>query len=302
MKLSNSPISRRQFLQTLGALAGSLSIAPTAFASSIELKELTVTIPNLPPSFSGYRIGFLSDLHLGVWVTNEEIESAVLKLRLAKIDIALVGGDLIGLSDGFPGGLIPYAPNKEFKRMSKSERPAAIFNRVADLLSPLRPPDGIHAVYGNHDNWVNPKLCADSLTTRKINLLVNSKFEVRRGPDILTLLGPDDYWTGSPYLVVPPKKEANELRVVLAHNPDYVSYLLTKTSYEVDIALCGHTHGGQIKLPIIGPLFYNLEDLRLAEGLYTSGNTHVFTTRGIGMVELPLRINCPPEVNVITLV
>lgn len=135
-----------------------------------------------------------------------------------------------------------------------------------------------------------------------IQVLLNTVFPVERQGKRLLVLGSDDYWTGIPSTsAMPDKKEPGQVRIVLSHNPDYLSHLLEKTRFEFDLGLSGHTHGGQIKLPLIGALHYNIKDQRFAEGLFSHPRAVTYTSRGIGVVGLPIRINCPPEVNVFTL-
>ena len=135
-----------------------------------------------------------------------------------------------------------------------------------------------------------------------IEILVNDVRQIRRGTSKITLVGVDDYWTGFPSVPLEATKTSpQDVRVLISHNPDYASAILERTEIEFDIALCGHTHGGQIKLPLVGAPHYNVKDLRFKEGLYVHPRGLVYTTRGLGMVELPWRINCPPEVTVLEL-
>ena len=131
-------------------------------------------------------------------------------------------------------------------------------------------------------------------------MLINRSVTFKRNLETFRIIGTDDYWTGIPRFAAAPKRES-ENRVLISHNPDYVSFLLENTACEFDLALSGHTHGGQIKLPIIGALGYNVTDARFGEGLVHHKRGEVFTTRGLGVVEIPVRINCPPEVSILTL-
>ncbi len=93
----------------------------------------------------------------------------------------------------------------------------------------------------------------------------------------------------------------NSFSILLTHNPDFSSFVLHDKNIKFNLSLSGHTHGGQIKLPIVGALGYNISDLRYKEGLVDYQETKLYTSRGLGYVELPIRINCPPEVTIITL-
>jgi uncharacterized protein len=297
-------MDRRAFLRCGLAAAGLSALsAPnaSALADDVALRMEVVRIPLLPKSFDGFRIGFLSDPHLGPWVPDELVAQAVQRLKNEKVDLVCFGGDFIGIPESFPGGLFPIKRNEKLAALRKSAMPDSIFGRVAGLLAGIRSANGSFAVYGNHDNWVGPRICRRKLAEGGITILKNEGHVVNRGGEALRLLGCDDYWTGVPAFAAPAKKPEREIRVLLCHNPDYVSYLLESTNVEFDLALCGHTHGGQIKLPFIGALSYNIRDRRFGEGLVRHAKGQVYTSRGIGVVEIPFRLNCPPEVSVLVL-
>jgi len=298
--------SRRDFLKNSLALLGASSLLPAfpsyATSSDVLLRTETVYIPRLPKSFDGFRIGLLSDLHLGPWVSPDLVSQAVRLINSEKPDLILLAGDFVGIPDQFPVADLPYSSDPIFDSISKADLPQKIFTLAADLFSELKAPQGVFAVYGNHDNWIEPTLCAAAFANKKIPILKNDLIRITRNGDELTLIGCDDYWSGIP---VWPKQIArrakNQARLLLTHNPDYVSYLLDSTNANFDLALCGHTHGGQIRLPLVGALTYNVEDRRFADGLAKHPRGQVFTSRGVGVVEVPFRLNCPSEVNMIML-
>jgi uncharacterized protein len=298
--------SRREFIKSLGlgALGASLPVHSLASAGSedIEVTHTSVVIPDLPQSFRNLRIGFVSDLHFGIWLPSGVMETALSALKEAKADLIIFGGDYIGIPDAFPGRYLPYAPNGEFSGVNLEELPQKLYRSVASASSAVHAPLGVLGVYGNHDQWIEPKVCAEELTRAGVNFLVNKDAVIRRGSDVLRVTGVDDYWTGIPIYNVPKERDRKrEVRLLVSHNPDYVSFLLAGTKADFDLALCGHTHGGQIKFPGIGAITYNVADRRFGEGLVKHPRAQVFTTRGVGYVELPFRLNCPPEVSILTL-
>ncbi len=302
--MNNRNISRRNFLKIASGLASftALNAHGSDLLGDLEVREIPISVRELPSEFQGFRIGFITDLHLGPWVPIELVESAISALRRSHIDIMLIGGDLIGIPNGFPERFIPYSVNREFEQFSRQDLPGAIFTRAADILGSHSPPSGRCAVLGNHDQWIDPDACGRALARNKIPLLVNKTFEVKRGASRLVILGVDDYWTGIPSFNLPAKKGSREVRVLLAHNPDYVASLVQSSKAQYDLALCGHTHGGQVILPLLGAPTYNIQRRDLGEGLHSFGPGQVFTSRGIGVVELPFRLNCPPEVTILSLV
>jgi predicted MPP superfamily phosphohydrolase len=138
---------------------------------------------------------------------------------------------------------------------------------------------------------------------QKLKLLINQEFSIKRGEQSLEVFGVDDYLTGIP--TTPPTrsplKDGVSKRIILSHNPDYISALLKRPEHSFSLALCGHTHGGQVVLPIVGPIAAQVVDRRFISGLHNLDNRIVYTSRGLGVVGLPFRLDCPPEVSVFTL-
>lgn len=299
-------VSRRDFLRGCGAAVVLAAAAPRAeaFESSpdaLRLERLELSIRRLPEQFAGYRIGFLTDLHFGPWLRHETISAAVQILLREAPDIILLGGDYIGIPNSTPGKHLPYAPNQSFSKYSDYLLPKVICDELGTLLAPLLAPDGVYGIFGNHDRWLAPVETKELLSTPRSRLLVNEPVSFTRGRARLTVLGLDDYWTGIPQFTIPAERSPYEARILLSHNPDLISYLAEKRGVDFDLALCGHTHGGQICYAEDRAFFYNVEDRRFAQGLYQDKRMAVYTSRGIGMVELPLRINCPPEITLLTL-
>ncbi len=294
-------ISRRQFL--LSSLSGAALLGAGLNAGkavySIEPVTREILIPDLPKEFHGYKIGFLTDFHLGPFVKEDWIAEAFDIVGRAETDLLILGGDYQGIPDSplsktFPvNNSVDHCGNKGFCQAEY------VFGRFLELLSILRPPDGVAAVLGNHDRRNSPDVCARTFAKRTdIRLLENQRFAVRRGAAELEILGIADYLAGIPVL---PEARSYATSILVSHNPDFVSALLQGGPERFGLALCGHTHGGQIRLPLVGALTYNINDIRLGEGLVDFYGTPVYTSRGIGMVEIPVRLNCPAEATVITL-
>lgn len=319
IKLMNRLWSRREFLKlaglggiTLGATSATIA-ASEITTEKVELSEVDIRIGDLPANFVGYRIGFISDMHVGRCLPADFVESAVSILHFAHPDLILIGGDFIWVADrtisqvALASRYGPMCFRQGHSYQADLELAKQVYALIGDLFQKAqvksRNKDGVYAVYGNHDHWVAPNAVEASLANYNIQVLVNEAVRISRGEQYLTLLGTDDLWTGIPSTrAVKDKKEANEVRVVLSHNPDYLSQLLRRGVFQFDLGLAGHTHGGQVKLPWLGALHYNVRDRRLAEGLFQHPQgASVYTSRGIGVVGFPVRINCPPEVNIFTL-
>ncbi len=274
---------------------------------TLTVTEVSLPVEALPTALDGYRIGMCSDLHLGPWVSSTFVHSAIQKLNELRPDIVCLLGDYIGIPDGAPGKYLPYNSDQEFAGIRAEHLAAPIAARLATICRDLRAPS--YAVIGNHDRWLAPRAIGEAMTKSTSKLLINERIEIRRGDARIEIVGVDDYLTGEPRIahlldttgVNARPLSKNTFRLLLAHNPDYIHQLLATTNASFDLALSGHTHGGQIKLPFFGAVLVHCEQSDFAEGLVVTERGAVFTSRGVGVVELPIRFNCPPEVAVITL-
>ncbi|MBN8550354.1 MAG: metallophosphoesterase [Deltaproteobacteria bacterium] len=301
-------ISRRDVL-TAGVFGGLATLGASGVlradddTNDFQLVELNVPIKDLPSAFEGYRIGFLTDTHLGIYVPTDWIDQSVGMLKAAGVDLLILGGDYIWLPDRDAAEKFYPIRNRRFLR-AKDDMGVSreIFATMADVSAQLQPRDGSFGVLGNHDHWTNPAACVEEFGKKDIRILVNEKILISRGEQTLTVIGVDDYWTGIPKMPqLSDRGAGKEARVLISHNPDYVSELLRTGLPDLDFSLSGHTHGGQVKWPLIGALHYNIEDLRFREGFYRDKGLTSYTSRGIGVVEVPFRLNCPPEISLFTL-
>ena len=276
---------RRKFLRrALGggvALAG-LAGAATGYgfyeAAQIRVRRLSVAVPNLPPGFDGKTVAVLADLHHGPFVGMDFIRAAVaLAQSLAADAYALVG---------------------DFAH--KGTHTAEQLPPCLEALATLRAPLGVFAVPGNHDMQHAGRVYRDAVHATPITDLTNRSVRVTAGGDELWLCGVDDLWWGKPDLAaalsgVP----AGAAVVLLAHNPDFAE---ARPEPRVGLMLSGHTHGGQVYVPGLGAGWMPSRFGDKYRGGLVQGPGHqVFVSRGLGEAGVPLRLNCPPEINVLTL-
>ncbi len=244
----------------------------------LRLRKITLTLPGLPPAFDGYRVVQLSDFHIGGrgW-------SAPLVRRAAALAMAQQG-DLIVLTGDF------------------FETTPAI-QACSDLFGGLQARDGVLAVLGNHDyadHGVRTRRIVDALQDIGIRVLRNESHRLRRADQELWIVGVDDAYSGHDNLPramlgVP----ASARPIMLNHYPDFTWNLPPNRFAAV---LCGHTHGSQIRLPLIGHYArYNIANTRFSHGLYDINGIPVFVNTGIGTSGRPIRIFSRPEVVVIHL-
>lgn len=303
-------LSRRQFLKAALVGASTLGVGLSVYdlqhelhTSEFILEDIAVTIPGLPPAFNDYRIGFITDIHIGTWVPENWLERALASLEAGHIDLLLLGGDYILVHETSLWDAAGLIRNPSYANLSKREAIPKIYQSFAELASRFRCPDGILAVVGNHDHWNS---FSDFLAVMRnfptIKLLMNEEHTLHRGHEQLIIFGVDDYLTGLPS--APPIRDLPDgvtKRVILSHNPDYLPTILKQPELTFSLAVCGHTHGGQIVLPLLGPVAAQVVDQRFVSGMSSVGESQIYTSRGLGVVGLPFRFNCPPEVTIFTL-
>ena len=283
-------------------------------------------MPLLPKFFS--RRKFLSSLCLaglgGVgyahWLEPEWLEVGRHEVRIAK-DRARVPLKILHLSDLHASPVVPLDFLASAVRLGLAQQPDVVcltgdfisgrfseFDDYARVLAPLAQAVPTFASLGNHDGgiWsVRSGGYTDTLPVRKllrdagIRLLFNKPAEVRVQGWRLRLVGLGDLWSGeiNPALAFPKNPPPADATVVLTHNPDSKSCLKNQAW---DLALCGHTHGGQLRLPLVGAPFAPVRDKNFIAGLYRWDDRWLHITRGVGNLH-GLRFNCRPEVSVLTL-
>lgn len=314
LKYLNEPLpmlSRRTFLKSalIGGTAASIGLSvydlqTDGYTADFILENVEVPIEGLPSAFSGYRIGFITDIHIGTWVPEMWLERALHAVKKMDVDLLLLGGDYILVHENSLWDSAGLIRNPRFSGITKSDVIPLIYTSFAECVREFTCRDGVLAVVGNHDHWNGFPQFLDILSNHPtIKLLINEEHSIIRGDQQLHIFGVDDYLTGLPS--TPPQRQlANHVskRIILSHNPDYIPAILERPEIDFSLALCGHTHGGQIVVPALGPIAAQVVDPRFISGMCRIGDRHIYTSRGLGVVGLPFRINCPAEVTVLTLV
>ena len=245
------------------------------------LERVDIPIFNLPEPFDGYRIAILTDLHYPRWANSEFVQRAVALGNTFEPDLIVVPGDICD---------------------KVRHRPAPIPN-LTGLFDDARATDGIVGVLGNHDHWFDAESIRQELAkSTPIRLIENTSFCVERAGELLAIGGVGDLWHG----VVLPARAFEGVpphvpRVLLAHNPDLAEEM--DEDVRVDIQLSGHTHGGQVRIPL--PRSLALRGVsrygnRFRAGLVAGKHHRVYISRGVASAS-HLRFLCLPEVSAITL-
>ncbi|HVE71152.1 MAG TPA: metallophosphoesterase [Thermoanaerobaculia bacterium] len=269
--------------RTLGSEVIKLRKAHIPFASlrrlgahndvyDLEVTRHEVFVRDLPPSFDGYRIVFLTDTHVASFHRRAFFREVVAQSTRFDPDLVLLGGDFVTFERHIP--------------------------LMAELLlTGLQARDGIYAVLGNHDYWANADGVVAAMTARGVRFIVNRNIALRRGDDVISLAGIDELYRGKPDIDAA-FLNARKPCIALTHHPDMVEHLENRP---IDLLLCGHTHGGQIRFPFFGSVVVpSKHESRYAAGFHRTGSVLMYVSRGIGAIP-PLRILCKPEVATFTL-
>lgn len=268
-------IDRRRFFKRLAQVAGGALAGVTAAQLIFEDRWLQVTrprisIPDLPSAFDGLCIGHLTDIHHGPYLSYARVNEIVdLASQLAP-DLWVITGDLV------------YRSPKYIEPVWQS-------------LGRLKAPLGVWCVMGNHDHWEGIALSRRAARAAGIACLDNDHTILRCAGERLWLAGVGDRWCHDQRLPKALRGLPREaVALLLAHNPEVADDM---TDPRVKLMLAGHTHGGQVALPLFGPLLVPGQR-RYASGLVRTQVSQVYVSRGIGMGVVPFRLNCRPELPV----
>ncbi len=282
----NRLLTRRRFLASAGV--GVMGVATgAAYMRFIESGWLAVgrhQVPLALRSERSLRLLHLSDLHASKVVSLDFIESA-LELGLSlKPDLICLTGDFV---------------TRQFGELERYARLLGRLSRAAPTF----------ATFGNHDGgaWVGPRggyasnrQVRELLAASGIALLHNSARAVAIAGESLRLVGVGDFWADeidarAAFAAAPAPSPTRT--ILLSHNPDSKDLV---RAYPWDLMLCGHTHGGQLSLPLVGEPFAPVRDKRFVKGLHSWDGRWIHVTKGVGNVG-GLRFNCRPEVSLLTL-
>jgi uncharacterized protein len=280
-------LTRRKFLGRFLIGASAAAAIGTADGLFLEPRNLVseridIRLKRLPREFHGFRIVQISDVHFGPYMGKTGLERALELAKSFSPDLLALTGDFVSHPFGGSNGL----------------RGAHYAEPCADVLAAVK---GIPilAVLGNHDHWNNAAIVEGALRDRGIQVLRNRSLPLEREQSRIWIAGVDDVLVKAADLSqtladVPP----SETTLLLAHEPDFADYA---ARFPVDLQLSGHSHGGQVRLPGIGALVLPTLARKYPIGLNRVGPLQVYTNRGLGVINPPVRFDCPPEVTFVTL-
>ena len=277
-------LTRRSFLRLSAASLGGLALyAGEVSRHELSLEQHTIHLERLPDGFRGLRIVQVSDFHYDEYTEPYFVREVVRRVNGLRADVVVLTGDFVSY------GPLPFSFARTHARQC-----AALLSEIA---CPLR-----YGILGNHDEVVGAAYVTGPMREHGIQMLVNEWTVLERGGERVWLAGLGSACTDNskPERGIPKASVTrNDAVIVLAHEPDILPEI---AGYGVDLMLSGHTHGGQVRLPFLPPLQLPNLGKNYVEGLFRHGRTQLYVNRGLGTVGVPFRLDCPPEITVLTLV
>lgn len=256
--------------------AGLLAYARLVEPNRLDVHPLALTLKRLAPEFDGYRIAQFSDLHMEVWQNWAMLDQVIEASNAFEPDLIAITGDFVD-TDAAP-----------------------VADRLSSALRRLKPRDATVAVVGNHDYWSDVKEVRRLIQRAGIHELNNDVYTVRRGDASLHVGGVASMLEARARLdlvlkCLPDDSEA----ILLAHEPDFM--YVSASTRRFDLQLSGHSHGGQVRVPVLMDAVLPKFGRKLVAGLAKKHGMYVYTNRGLGMSGMQMRFNCPPELTLFTL-
>jgi uncharacterized protein len=234
----------------------------------LEVTRTAMPISGLPEALRGLRLGVLTDVHRSQTVSHEMVDTAVRTLMAERPDLIVLGGDYV------------------------SWRDARYVQPAAESLAPLSAPHGVIAILGNHDD---DRDMPAALAARGFTVLKDARTRLNIRGEVMDFAG-IRFWTYKVGDIAHVLRGSVPHTILLAHTP---KRLLEAQQLALPAVISGHTHGGQIVLPGLGAIA--AREFPVVAGFERRDGTSIFVSRGVGTVYVPVRINCPPEVAVLTL-
>ncbi len=284
---AGSGLTRRRLLAAGAAIAGA-GFGVGAYSCWVEptwvrIVERDLPVPNLPPAWDGLRLAHIADLHHGPSVPLDYLSRCIRLIGGLRPDVVAVTGDFVTHADPLYG------------------------SAVARLFDGLSAPLGVFACLGNHDYGLTHSVAQGTAAVRQVatdlgrhgvRLLRNEAVRFERGGEDLWIVGVDDLWAG----YCDPERALRDVpsgaaNLVLCHNPDAADAVADAGGGAI---LAGHTHGGQVQIPLLGPILLPVRNKQRYEGLHQVGGAWLYITRGLGWL-IRVRFACRPEISLLTL-
>ena len=246
-------------------------------SSKIEVVEIDITIDNLGWNFNNLRILNLTDIHLGQWINPEYLDKLIDYVNTLNVDLVTLTGDYFSyVTKGYEQSL-----QDSFKKIESKY--------------------GKFGVLGNHDHWMGSKKVRDIFTNSNVIDLSNDVYTLEKDGEFLNICGVDSCTVCADNLdKVLAKMKKDTPSILLAHEPDFAKQ--SSQTNRFDLQISGHSHGGQFIIPKFETTpFRGPNSRKYPVGIYEVGNMIQYTSKGLGTNSFRLRVNCKPEITIITL-
>jgi predicted MPP superfamily phosphohydrolase len=278
------PTTRRQFLYLAGA-AGALAIAGDSFLLEPNRPRIVhqdFSLSRWPERLNGFTIALLSDFHYDPYCSVHPLHATVPLVNHLHPDLIVLTGDFVS---------VPL--------LGDDAKAAFAAEPCANILRQMTAPHGLWAVMGNHDFNTDPVYVTRALRSVGIQVLEDQSTAIEHDGARFWLAGVNDVLSRTANLTETLRRvPAGEAVVLLAHEPDFAD---EASKFPIDLQLSGHSHGGQVRIPLLPPLYLPAMAKKYVMGTYQVGPLPLYTNAGIGTVGVPVRLNCPPEITLITL-
>ncbi|MDP4098459.1 metallophosphoesterase [Paenibacillus sp. P96] len=274
-------ISRRSFLKKATAAAVGTAAVAGGYAAvwepgNLEITQFTLRLPKLPASFNDMRVLHFSDMHLGFFKNEDDMRRLATIIGGLRPDMICFTGDIV---DDYADSMTGSVP----------------------ILKSMSAPLGKFAILGNHDYRGIPEGVEALYKKTGFTLLKNEHYVIHKDGESMAVVGLEDLLLSTP----DPEAALQGLpyamfKLLLMHEPDYAD---TAVRYGFDMQLSGHSHGGQVRVPLLGAVLTPPGGRKYVQGLYRVGADAMplYVSRGVGMTHLPIRVLCRPEISLITL-
>jgi predicted MPP superfamily phosphohydrolase len=278
------PTTRRQFLQR-AAVVGAVAIVGDGILLAPNLPRVVrqeFHLQRWPERLNGFTVAVLSDFHYDPIFSVHPLRAAIAMVNNLHPDLIALTGDFVTVSS-----------------IGDEAKGALAAEPCASLLRQMSAPHGLWAVMGNHDDATDPEHVTRALQAQNIQVLANQSQPIEQDGARFWLGGVNDVMNGAADLSktmhgVP----ASEAVILLAHEPDFAD---EAAKSPIDLQISGHSHGGQIRIPFLPPLYLPALAKKYVWGTYQVGPLMLHTSAGLGTIGVPMRLNCPPEITLLTL-
>ena len=285
--LLGKQLTRRAFIR-YSLRAAFLILIGSAFGlrNNVKTEMIRLRFSSLPSSFHGLKIVQISDLHASYWVNRTYLSQVVTQINAMPKNIVVITGDILtGSVNSFLKRWLPDN-NDTYLPM------------VIDVLSQLDDGPAKLAVLGNHDQGdgsVKTRQLTDELHGIGFKVLRNDSLTITHGDEQIYIAGIDDLWYSCDLSKTLANIPENAFKILLSHNPDITTEIHKKM--RIDLTLCGHTHGGQVKIPFITDYLMPINNpSRYLAGLVREDYGYTYVNRGIGTLVFPFRLGASPEI------